>query len=289
MALFAALAGSLVVGGIVMLVLFFSPAPPRPVNKKSSVGLGQRWRRVSKATRVRILIGVVLGVVVAVFTSIPLLIVVIPAAIVGIPLLLGKQDTREQQLILALETWSRSLASTAETGKFTLREVVGITRGAVPEILRVPVDRLYSRMSASWSAADAFRAFADEFDNAYVDEVTIYLIQAAEFDSGGLARALSGVADTLAAQAKLRMEVYNEREKPRGTMRIMTVILAVVLIGIVLFSHSTQMSFYTTPAGQIALAIILGMFGALLIWAKSQTRHTPEPRIILASTEEARS
>ena len=281
----AAIAGAILLAGIVMAVAYFRPAPEKaPKRAKTQATLAQRWRRVSRPTRTRLLIGAAVGLVAALFTGIPLLLVVIPAAIVGLPLLLGKQDTREQQLILALEAWARSLASTAETGKYTLREVIGITRGATPPLLRSAVDRLHARMSTSWSAAEAFKAFADELDSAYVDEVTIYLIQAAQFNSGGLARALSGVADTLAVQAKQRMEIFNEREKPRRTMQIMTGIVGIVLAGLVVFSQTPTIAFYRTPVGQIALLVIIGIFVLILVWAKSQTRVRPEPRIVLSPT-----
>ncbi|MCS6576331.1 hypothetical protein NYS52_17530 [Curtobacterium flaccumfaciens pv. flaccumfaciens] len=286
MALLAALAGAAVVAGIILLVRAFQPAPPKPVAKKpTGPTLAQRWKAVSRRTKNLIVVGLVAGVITSAISGIILLVVVVPAAVVGLPLLLGKQDTRERDLLSALESWTRSLASTAETGKFTLREVIDVTRASTPAIIRVPVDRLAARMNGSWSSSAALRAFADELDSPWVDEVTIYLIQAAEFSSGGLAKALEGVADNLAVQTTMRIEIYNERDKPRRTMRTMTLIIGAVLVGIVLFSHTQQISMYRTPLGQVILAIILAGFVALLVWAKSLTRTRPEPRIILTESE----
>ena len=281
----AAITGALLLAGLVMIVAYFRPAPPKPEKHvKTQATLAQRWRKVSRGTRLRLIIGLVIGLLSALITALPLLIIIVPAAVVGLPLLLGKQDTREQQLIIALEAWARSLASTADTGRYTLREVIGITRGATPPVLRGAVDRLHARMSTSWSAAEAFKAFADELDSAYVDEVTVYLIQAAQFNAGGLARALSAVADTLAVQAKQRMEIFNEREKPRRTMQVMTGIVALVLVGLIVFSGTPTIAFYRTPIGQIALLVIVGVFTLILAWAKSQTRFRPESRIVLSKT-----
>ncbi|MBT1667211.1 type II secretion system F family protein [Curtobacterium flaccumfaciens] len=286
MALLAALAGAAVVAGIILLVRAFQPAPPKPVAKKpTGPTLAQRWKAVSRRTKNLIVVGLVAGVITSAISGIILLVVVVPAAVVGLPLLLGKQDTRERDLLSALESWTRSLASTAETGEFTLREVIDVTRASTPAIIRVPVDRLAARMNGSWSSSAALRAFADELDSPWVDEVTIYLIQAAEFSSGGLAKALEGVADNLAVQTTMRIEIYNERDKPRRTMRTMTLIIGAVLVGIVLFSHTQQISMYRTPLGQVILAIILAGFVALLVRAKSLTRTRPEPRIILTESE----
>lgn len=281
MALLAALIGALLVVGVVMVVLYFRPAPPKRTKRRSGPTLTQRWAEIPRRTKTLIVIGVSAGILGGLISGILLLVVVIPAAVVGLPLLLGKQDTREKDLIIALEAWARSLASTADTGTFTLREVIGVTRGSAQPVLRVGIDRLYLRMSGSWPTADALREFAEEMNSAYVDEVVIYLVQAAEFSGGGLTKALSGVADTLAGQAKLRMEIFNEREKPRRTMQVMTGIVAVVLTGIVAFSHTSQIAYYSTPAGEVVLAAILALFAGILVWAKTQTRTKPEPRIVL--------
>ncbi len=112
---------------------------------------------------------------------------------------------------------------------------------------RAGVDRMCLRMNASWSVADALHAFADEIDSAEADEILLYLIQASAFQSEGLAEALRGVADALAGQAVLRIETYNEREKPRRTMRTMTIIVGVVLALLVAFS--------ATPQGCCALSL----------------------------------
>lgn len=286
MALLAALAGAIVVAGVLLLIRAFRPAPPKPASKKQAAStLLQRWRAVSRRTKNLIVVGIIAGVVASAISGIILLLVVVPAAVIGLPLLLGKQDTRERDLLSALEGWTRTLASTAATGEFTLREVVDVTRASTPPIIRVPVDRLAARMNGSWSSSAALRAFADELDNPWADEVTIYLIQAAEFSSGGLASALGGVADNLAVQTAMRFEIYNERDKPRRTMRTMTLIVGLVLVGIVLFSQTPQIGMYRTPLGQVILAIILAGFVGLLVWAKSLTRTRPEPRIIITDPE----
>ena len=281
MVTYAALAGALLVGGIVMMVYVLRPAPPRPEHRSTRPTLMQRWSAATRRTKTRILIGVILGLVAAAVSGIIILIVVVPAAVIGLPLLLGKPDTREQDLLSALEGWSRSLSSAAETGSFTLREVISITRGSAPPNLRVGVDRLNQRLGGSWSTSEALRQFAAEMNSAHVDEVVIYLIQAAEYDAGGLTKALDAVAEMLAEENKLQMDTAIEREKPRRSLITMTGIITVVLAGIILFSHTTQIGLYRTPLGEAILTIILGVFVVLLVWARAQSRVKPEARIIL--------
>jgi tight adherence protein B len=281
MLIYAALAGGLLIGGIVMMVVAFRPAPNRLERHRSQPTLPKRWAAVSRRTKTTALVGVLLGLIAAAVSGIVILVVVVPAAVIGLPLLLGKPDTRERDLLSALETWSRSLSSAAETGAFTLREVISITRGSAPAILRVGVDRLNQRMSGSWSTSEALRQFAAEMNSAHVDEVVIYLIQAAEYNAGGLTKALDAVAEMLADENKLQLDTAIEREKPRRSLITMTGIITVVLVGIILFSHTNQIGLYRTPLGEVILAIILGVFVVLLVWARAQSRVKPEPRIIL--------
>jgi protein-S-isoprenylcysteine O-methyltransferase Ste14 len=278
MALYAVLTGVMVTTGILMLVFPFRPAPERRSYRSP---FRQRWAFVTRRTKTTILLGLILGVVAAAISGIVILVVVVPAAVIGLPLLLGRPETRERDLLSALDGWARSLAAAAETGSFTLREVIGITRGSAPPVLRVAVDRLNQRMAGSWSTGDALRQFAAELDSAHIDEVVIYLIQAADYNAGGLSTALDAVAEMLADQAKQQLETAIERDKPRRSLLTMTGIIAVVLIGIIVFSHTTQIGLYRTPLGELILTIILGVFVLLLVWAKAQSRVNPEARMIV--------
>lgn len=284
MVLLAVLTGTITVAGVLLLVLAFRTAPPGRPGKRSRVAIAGRWARIDRRTKILLVVGIAAGLLGAAVSGIIVLLVVIPVAVVGLPLLLGKADTRDRDLLSALEAWARSLASTAESGAFTLREVIGISRASAPPALRVPIDRMCNRMNGSWDSAAALRAFAEEMDNTWADEVVIYLIQAAEFHAGGLSTALAGLADTLASQVKLQVTIYNERDKPRRTLVTMTGIIAFVLAGIVVFSRTPQIAAYTTPLGQGILTAILGVFLLLLVWAKRQTKTHPEPRIVIIDT-----
>ncbi|OZB85366.1 MAG: hypothetical protein B7X41_14600, partial [Microbacterium sp. 14-71-5] len=128
--------------------------------------------------------------------------------------------------------------------------------------------------------ADALHAFADDLDSIYSDEVVIYLIQAAEFNAGGLSVALTSVADNLSSQAKQKLETEAELAKPRQTMNTMTAIMGLALAWILLSASSPQMQFFRTPVGAVALMVVLGVFLLLMIWAKVLARPIVLPRIL---------
>ena len=212
------------------------------------------------------------------------MVIVVPALFVILPMMLGKPSTRERDLILALETWARTLASAAEPGFYTLKDVIGISRGSAPALLQKHVERLFARMSSTHTASRALRAFADELDSAYADEVAIYLIQAAEYNAGGLTKALTSVAENLAQQAKQTIELQRELAKPRETKITMVFITGVLIVILVLFASFGPMNFYRTPVGNIALIVVIGVDVLLLAWSQAVTRVTPEPRILIRDT-----
>lgn len=280
-ALLAGVIGAIIAAGIVLFWISLTP-PPEGVKKTRGK---KRTLTLTPAVKTRLIVGITLGVVITVLTSMPVMLVAVPAAVVGLPALLGKQPTKQRDTILALESWARSLASAAASGNFTLRQVIGVTKGSVDAVLLPSVNRLHHRMSTNWTNTQALRAWADELDSAYSDEVAVYLIQAAEFDSQGLATALSGVAERLAAQAKIVTEILTEQEKPRSTLRSMTIIIGVVLVLLVMFSGTELLSAYRTVPGMIIVTLVLASFAGLLVWARSRARIVPPSRVLLTTEE----
>jgi archaellum biogenesis protein FlaJ (TadC family) len=280
-ALLAALAGMLVVTGIV-LALPTTRLPARPGNRHGGGTSPMRWvAALPRRTRVVAVVGVVAGLLAAALSGVLVLIVVVPAAVIGLPALLGKPDTRERDMLTAVEAWSRSLAAGSATGRLTLRDVIAVTRTAAPPVLRPAVDRLNARIATTWTTSRALQAFADELDSAWVDEVTVYLLQAADYSANGLAQALDAIANNLASQVKLRAEVYKERERPRRVMIQITGITGITLALVILFARTPQLAPYATPLGQTLLVAVLAVLTGLLVWARHIGRPRPEPRFLL--------
>lgn len=117
MAIYASLTGAMVMAGIVMMVFAFRPAPKKRQRRNIRPTLPQRWAAITRRTKSTILFGLILGVATAALSGIVILVVVVPAAVIGLPILLGKPDTRERDLLSALESWSRSLSSVAANSR----------------------------------------------------------------------------------------------------------------------------------------------------------------------------
>jgi tight adherence protein B len=283
-ALTAATAGMLLTAGIVLAIRALSPTQGPARASRPARSFRRLAGRVPRRVLVLLAVGTVAGVLVAVLSGVGVFVVVVPAAVVGLPALLGKQDRRERDLLSGLEAWARTLAAASGTGRLTLRDVIAVTRTSAPAVLRPGVDRLERRMTTTWTTTDALRAFADEHDSAWVDEVAIYLIQAADFSSSGLAAALNGIADLLAAQVKLRADIFRERERPRRVMIQITAITAGTAALVVLFARTPQLAPYSTPIGQALLLIVLSTLVGLLLWARWIGRPRPDSRVLLTES-----
>ncbi|MBK8462879.1 MAG: type II secretion system F family protein [Nigerium sp.] len=274
--LLPALAGGLIAAGIVGVVASLRPTPaaaPRPPRTRLA-----RLRVISLRTRLLALGGLVVGVLVAVLSGWLVAAVVVPAAFVGVPLLVSAPEEKARIARLeALAEWTRNLAGVLTVG-VGLEQALVATLRSTPTAIKPEVSRLVARLRARWSTEDALLAFADELDDATGDLVAAYLILGARRRGTGLASVLQGLAESVAEDVTIRRRVEADRAKPRTTARHVTLITVVVLA---LLSFSGQiMAPYGTPLGQALLAVLLTVYGATLVWMRRMSLGEPLPRFL---------
>lgn len=272
-ALVPALAGALLVGGVLALTVGLRPSPvaPRPAQPR-------RLRRLSKQTRVLLLAGLAGGVVALLVTGWVLAVVVVPFAFVGLPTLLssGSAAARIERLE-AMEEWTRSLSGVLTVG-VGLEQALVATLRSTPAAIAPEVTRLVARLRARWVTEDALRAFADELDDATGDLVAANLILGARRRGAGLASVLEGLAESVAADVRARRQVEADRAKPRSTARWVTLISVGVLV--VLAVSGTYVKPYQSPLGQVILVALLVAYVATLIWMKRMAIGRALPRFL---------
>jgi Flp pilus assembly protein TadB len=246
---------------------------------RAGTGARGRCRRTVAAASVAVGAGVWLlsGWVVAV--------VVVPLAALGLPALLrpartGAAVDRSE----ALEEWTRRLAGVLDVG-VGLEQAITVNLRSTPEAIRPPVQALVARLRARWRTDDALRAFADDLDDATGDLVAAALILGAQRRGTGLTRVLTGLADTVADEVRMRRQVEADRAKPRTTARAVTLITLAVLGLLTL--NSAYIAPYGDPLGQMVLALLLGLYAGALAWMTSMGRTRPAPRFLTAPTPRA--
>jgi Flp pilus assembly protein TadB len=272
-ALVPALAGGLVVAGVIGLFVGLRPSPvvQRPSRPRTV-------RRLSKQTRILIVAGCAAAVVAYFVTGWVLAFVLVPVAFVGLPVLLSSSSAAARiERLEAMEEWTRSLSGVLTVG-VGLEQALVATLRSTPAAIAPEVTRLVARLRARWVTEDALRAFADELDDATGDLVAANLILGARRRGAGLASVLEALAESVAADVRARRQVEADRAKPRATARWVTLISVGVLV--VLSMSGSYVTPYQSPLGQIVLVSLLAAYIATLLWMKRMAIGQASPRFL---------
>jgi Flp pilus assembly protein TadB len=275
-----ALAGALIVGGVIALVVGLTPSevverPPRKV----------RLKPLPRQTQWLLAAGTITGLIAVVVTGWAMALLLVPIAFVGLPALLssGPAQTRIARLE-AMEEWTRSLAGVLTVG-VGLEQALVATMRSTPAAIAPEVTRLVARLRARWATEQALRALADELDDSTGDLVAANLILGARRRGAGLASVLDGLAESVAADVRARRQVEADRAKPRATARWVTIISASVLV--VLAISGTYVEPYRSPFGQVILVGLLAAYVSLLVWMKRMAIGRELPRFLGARVAQA--
>ena len=268
-----ALAGALVVGGLIALVVGLRPSPivERPSRPR-------KVRTVTRQTRMLLFGGLAAGIVAFLVTGWVLALVIVPVAFVGLPILLSSSSAAQRiERLEAMEEWTRSLSGVLTVG-VGLEQALVATLRSTPAAIAPEVTRLVARLRARWVTEDALRAFADELDDATGDLVAANLILGSRRRGAGLASVLEGLAESVAADVRARRQVEADRAKPRATARWVTLISVGVLV--ILAVSGTYVEPYQSPLGQVILVALLAMYVATLVWMKRMAIGREMPRFL---------
>lgn len=287
----AALAAILVLTGVMVVVIGMIPheVVVRPPGRMRKLGASlatsaNDGSRKARRRRTMLLAGLVAGFVAALLSGWLVLIVIIPAAVIGIPILLAtNQNTTSVARLEAMEEWTRALAGVLTVG-VGLEQAITATMRSAPEAIRPEVTTLVARLRARWGTVPALRAFADDLDDATGDVVSASLILGARRRGAGLASVLESTAQSVADDVRARREIEAERAGPRSTARWVTIITACVLGVLALTGDYIQP--YSTPIGQLLITLFLAAYVGLLVLMRNMSKGTPLPRFMGAEARE---
>lgn len=277
----AALATTIGILGLLVLVLGFLPAPvsqgPKPPSRLQLAFLEARGR-FGKQRMMLAGAGFIGGVILWLFTGWIVWIVIVPLAAVGVPWLLSSGgEQRKLDRLEGLETWTRGLAGLTVAGS-SLEQTIIASVNSSPDSIRDEVALLAARLNARWPTRSALRKFADDLADPTGDLIVAHLLLAERVRGAGLANALEDLAQSIAEEVGVRRKIEADRAKPRQAIRI-TTIATVVLLGLMPFI-SQFMAPYKTPLGQLLLAVWIALDVVMLLWLKKITAGKPTPRIL---------
>lgn len=276
-----AVAGALVTGGFIMLVLGLMARPVAPARPRR-----HNTRGLWASPRTRLLLGVGLGAgaLVAALTGWLIALVVLPLAVAGIPVLLAAPPAqRAVQRLEAMEEWVRTISGTLGAG-VGLEQALLRSLRSTPEPIRPEVTRLAGRLRARWATEDALRVFADDLDDPTGDLIVANLALGARRRGSGLATVLDALAQSVSEDVRARREIESDRAKPRANARLITGITLVVLAFLAL--SGSYIAPYGTGIGQVLLATYLSAYVGMLIWLRKMADGKAMPRFVGASVRE---
>ncbi len=267
-----ALAGALIVGGLIALAIGLQRTPVTPKAPRRA------RRTISRRTRILLAFGLAAGVLGWLVTGWVLALLLGPVAAVGLPMLLTAPDAADRIVRLeAMEEWTRSLAGVLTVG-VGLEQALVATLRSTPAPIAGEVNRLVSRLRARWVTEDALRAFADELDDSTGDLIAANLILGARRRGAGLASVLEGLAESVSADVRSRRQVEADRAKPRATARWVTLISASALL--ILAVSGDYVKPYGSPIGQVILAVLLAAYVGTLVWMRRMAIGKTLPRFL---------
>lgn len=270
--------------GVLVIVLGVFPSPEdrsgRPPGR-----LQRAWSRRRDIITPRVLvaagIGMVVGVVLWLISGWPITILVGPALAIVLPLLIGsKSDTEDIDKLQALEVYTRNLAGIIGGAGTGLEVALPASVRTAPPAIQPAIERLAARLTSRWTIEDALHGLAEDLNDATGDLIVAHLQLAAKERGPGLTKALQDLADDVFDEVKARRQVAADRAKPQQTIRLITIIVIGMFIGLPLLGGSSFFAFYGTPFGQIVLLIWVAIYVTAIIFLKQWIRPRPMPRIL---------
>lgn len=276
--LFAALAGALLVAGVLGLIV---GGRRRPVMQSASSAPSWlvRLRRYPKSRLWLTVGGVAAGVVVALLTGWVIALAVVPAAVIGLPrIMFSTEERRRIEKLNALGEWVRTLSSLMMVSGGLEGSIMASVRSVQPPV-HSEVSALAARLRARWNTEAALRQFAEDLNLPTGDLVAATLILASRRRAGGLVPVLQGLSESVAADVAAQREIEADRAKPRNTARMVTgLTLGIfVVIGIV---SGDYMRPYGTVLGQVLLSVLLAGYVAVLLWMHKMAQAQPPRRFL---------
>jgi tight adherence protein B len=292
MTILAALLGGIAAAAAVLLLVTGWRKVPVTSTRRHRITPTQMWARYTRRPAgtagrqrdLRLLAGVVAGTAIFVFTGWLIAIVLVPAVMFLLPILFGQAPRSDIALLEALDRWVRTLATTLPGGR-SVTQTLRASRASAPPLLAEEINELVDRLNWGWDPQEALQQFADRLDSPDADAV-IASLKLAITHTEGITANLIGVADSLQERLRALRQIENERDRPRQTARIVTVISALMIASTALFGRG-YFAPYNSPTGQLVVAgLALAYVGSLILLYRMAMPRRRER--ILIRTEPAR-
>lgn len=204
------------------------------------------------------------------------------AAAVAAPRIIGGRAEREHAVARteAIATWTEMVRDSIAAAS-GLEEAINATVSVAPAPIRREVRLLVSRLERQ-PLASSLVAFGDELAHPSGDLVVAALTIAARTEASDLSGLLSRLAEAIRGEARMRIRVEVGRTRVRTASKVILGVVAAT-IGLLALLNREYLEVYATPAGQIVLLIVGGIF-ALGGWLLVRMAELDMPERFTART-----
>lgn len=271
------LLAALICGGIGASVLLLVvavrgtvPDATRPPNRLEA--LLERPR--SPLLMLRLTAGVLLAVLIFVVTRWPVAAVGLGGLVAFWPALMGGSKQEQQQIVRleAVVTWCEALRDTT-TGHAGLEQAIPATAENSAPAIRPALLRLTGQLRSKVPLDQALQDLAEQLNHS-ADLIIAALQMNVRSRGDGLVGILTNLAIAGREELDLRRKITAGRAGDRRAMQLMLGIVLAVATFLVLFSH-TYTAPYRSVAGQVALAIVIGLFATSFAWIRKLAMAKP--------------
>lgn len=195
----------------------------------------------------------------------------------------GRDAAGQVERLEALATWTESLRDSI-AGSIGLEEAIRHSLGTVPPVLRPALERLSGRLRVQIPMPRALAAFAEEFEDSSADLVIAALILNARLRGPGLVATLSALATAAREEIDMRRRIEEGRKALRRTAAVIVGATGLFAGGLAVFSRD-YVAPYSTPVGQVVLALVLSVFAGGLVWIRAAADLQAPPRFLVGVDE----
>ncbi len=266
-ALLAAIVGAGLGGAVVLLIAGLRGTvveAHRPPGRWTTL----RRRMSEPGVLLRIAGGVLGGLAVFVFTRWPVAAGAVTALVVFWPYLFGGSRAERAQIVRleALVVWTESLRDTI-AAHASLEQAIPASTGSCPPVLRPALLRLAGQIRARSPLDVALLALAAELDDPSADLVCAALILNVRRRGDRLAEVLTGLATAAREELDMRRRITAGRAGLRRGVQIVVGVTVAFAAFLVAFGGAYVRP-YDTPAGQLALLVVVAMFASGFAWMR---------------------
>ncbi|MGW7007656.1 type II secretion system F family protein [Streptomyces sp. NPDC054933] len=269
--LYGLLCGAAVGGGIALLIVAIRGLPAKP---------GARRRDPSELLRLlsrRVSLAIGAGLLVLLLTRWPILGIAAGVLVFAWDRLFGgaAEERAGMRRVEALAAWTESLRDTI-AGAVGLEQAIPASARAAAPALRPHLDALVDRLRSRTPLPDALHHLADDLDDPSADIVVAALILNARLRGPGLREVLGALAKSAREEVDMRQRVMAQRASTRRSVQIVIGVSVAFVLGLAVFNRDFVKP-YGTPAGQLVLACVCGLFAAGFWWLRKLSRiETPD-------------